>query len=74
VGLSSRCIFGEPHGQNSYFEKHEDEYVPHDYLTLEFENDRLTEIVHQADETQWNSERAIEEDAHSRLQVFQLTS
>lgn len=38
-------------GRNPYIEKHEDEYVPHGYLTLEFEKDRLTEIVHQADGT-----------------------
>jgi Calcineurin-like phosphoesterase len=36
-------------GRNEYIEGHEGEYAPHGYVTLEFENEKMTEIVHQAD-------------------------
>jgi hypothetical protein len=38
-------------GRNEYIEGHETEYVPHGYVTLEFENSTMTEIVHRADRT-----------------------
>jgi hypothetical protein len=36
-------------GRNEYIEGHETEYAPHGYVTLEFENDKMTEFIHQAD-------------------------
>lgn len=36
-------------GCNEYIEGHETEYAPHGYVTLEFENNNLTEFIHQAD-------------------------
>jgi len=36
-------------GPNPYVKGHENEYQPHGYLTLEFDNDRLTEIYHLPD-------------------------
>ena len=38
-------------GRNDYIEGHETEYVPHGYVTLEFENSTMTEIIHRADRT-----------------------
>lgn len=38
-------------GRNDYIQGHETEYAPHGYVTLEFENDKLTEFIHQADGT-----------------------
>jgi hypothetical protein len=38
-------------GRNEYIEGHETEYVPHGYVTLEFENSTVTEIMHQANGT-----------------------
>jgi hypothetical protein len=39
-------------GKNPYISGHEDEYGPHGYVTLEFENDKLTECVRLPDGTQ----------------------
>ena len=36
-------------GRNEFIQGHETEYVPHGYITLEFDNDKLTEFVCQAD-------------------------
>jgi hypothetical protein len=36
-------------GRNEYIEGHEMEYAPHGYVTLEFENGKMTEFIHQAD-------------------------
>jgi hypothetical protein len=38
-------------GQNPYIEKHEKEYGPHGYMTVEFEGDTAFESVHDADGT-----------------------
>jgi len=38
-------------GRNDYITGHETEYGPHGYVTLEFDNDQMTEFVHQADGT-----------------------
>jgi hypothetical protein len=36
-------------GRNDYIPKHETEYAPHGYLTLEFENAEMREFIHQPD-------------------------
>jgi hypothetical protein len=36
-------------GRNDFIPKHETEYVPHGYVTLEIENDKMTEFIHQPD-------------------------
>jgi hypothetical protein len=38
-------------GSNPYIKGHETEYGPHGYVTLEFENKKLTEVVHLPDGT-----------------------
>lgn len=38
-------------GPNPYLEQHADQYGPHGYMTLEFNGDRLNEIVHTPDGT-----------------------
>ena len=38
-------------GRNEYIQGHETEYVPHGYVTLEFDGDQMTEFVRQADGT-----------------------
>jgi hypothetical protein len=46
-------------GRNDYVEGHETEYLPHGYVTLEFENDKMREIIHQADGTPVELPRGI---------------
>lgn len=36
-------------GHNEFIQGHETEYVPHGYVTIEFDNDKLTELVRHAD-------------------------
>ena len=36
-------------GENPYIKNHEKEYGPHGYVTLEFENEKLTEFMHLPD-------------------------
>jgi hypothetical protein len=36
-------------GGNPYIKDHEEEYGPHGYVTLEFDNEKLTEFMHLAD-------------------------
>jgi hypothetical protein len=38
-------------GGNPFIKDHEKEYGPHGYMTLEFDEDELFEIVHDADGT-----------------------
>ena len=38
-------------GRNVYIEGHENEYLPHGYVTLEFTKDKMMEMIHQADGT-----------------------
>ena len=38
-------------GGNPYIKDHEKEYGPHGYVTLEFENEKLTEFMHLPDGT-----------------------
>ena len=38
-----------PDGANPFIEGHETEYGPNGYMTLEFDNEELFEIVHDAD-------------------------
>jgi hypothetical protein len=44
-------------GSNPYIKGHEAEYGPHGYVTLEFENKKLTETVHLPDGTQVRSQQ-----------------
>jgi hypothetical protein len=44
-------------GSNPYIKGHEAEYGPHGYVTLEFENKKLTETIHLPDGTQVRSQQ-----------------
>ncbi len=50
-------------GANPYIENHEKEYGPHGYMTLEFDDDDLFEIVHDADGTRVWAQPADKDDA-----------
>jgi calcineurin-like phosphoesterase family protein len=44
-------------GANPYIKNHEKEYGPHGYVTLEFENEKLTEFMHLPDGTVVKSQK-----------------
>ena len=50
-------------GGNPYVEGHENEYGPHGYMTLEFDDDELFEIVHDADGTRLWAQPSNKDDA-----------
>src|SRR5262245_28134231 len=50
-------------GSNPFIEGHEKEYGPHGYMTLEFDEDELFEIVHDADGTRLWAQPADKDDA-----------
>jgi hypothetical protein len=50
-------------GSNPFIEGHEKEYGPHGYMTLEFDEDELFEIVHDADGTRLWAQPASKDDA-----------
>lgn len=51
-------------GSNPYIEGHEKEYGPHGYMTLEFDEDDLFEIVHDADGTRLWAQPADKDDGN----------